>query len=215
MRVGIIGSGIVGRVLGSAFLNEGHDVMLGTRNISKDEVVKWQKENDQGLLGSFQETAQFGEMIVLAVSGLVVEDAIMLAGKEHFSHKPIIDTTNPIAAVPPDNGVLKYFTTLEESLMERIQNLIPDAKVVKAFSCVGNAFMYKPNFPEGKPSMFICGNDEHAKQKVTRILTSFGWETEDMGTMEAARAIEPLCMLWCIPGFIRNQWTHAFKLLKL
>lgn len=215
MRVGIVGSGIVGRVLGSAFLNEGHEVMLGTRNISKEEVVNWQKENKQGLLGSFQETAQFGEIIVLAISGLVAEDAIMLAGKEHFSHKPIIDTTNPIAAVPPDKGVLKYFTTLEESLMERIQKLIPDSKVVKAFSCVGNAFMYKPSFPNGIPTMFICGNDDHAKKTVTDILSSFGWETEDMGHVEAARAIEPLCILWCIPGFIRNQWTHAFKLLKL
>jgi predicted dinucleotide-binding enzyme len=215
MRVGIIGSGIVGRILGSAFLDEGYKVMLGTRNISKDEVVKWVKENPSGLLGSFQEAAQFGEIIVLAVGGLVAEDALALAGKEHFSHKIIIDTTNPIAAVPPDNGVLKYFTTFEESLMEKIQKQIPDAHVVKAFSCVGNAFMYKPEFPGGKPTMFICGNDDHAKKKVTHILTSFGWETEDMGMVEAARAIEPLCILWCIPGFIRNQWTHAFKLLKL
>ena len=214
MKVGIIGSGIVGRVLAKGFLNEGHDVMLGTRNISKEEVVKWKNENTNGLLGSFQETAQFGEVIVLAVSGLVTEDAINLAGKEHLSNKVIIDTTNPIAAVPPENGVIRYFTTLEESLMEKIQKILPDAKVVKAFSCVGNAFMYKPNFNGSIPTMFICGNDDRAKKTVTDILTSFGWETEDMGKVEAARAIEPLCILWCIPGFIRNQWTHAFKLLK-
>ena len=214
MKIGIIGSGIVGRVLASGFLNEGHSVMLGTRNISKEEVVKWKKENDNGLLGSFQETAQFGELIVLAVSGLAVEDAINLAGKEHFSNKIIIDTTNPIAAVPPENGVIKFFTTLEDSLMERIQKLLPDAKIVKAFNSVGNAFMYKPNFKGNIPTMFICGNDDEAKKTVTGILTIFGWETEDMGRVEAARAIEPLCILWCIPGFIRNQWTHAFKLLR-
>lgn len=214
MKVGIIGSGIVGRVLANAFLNEGHAVMLGTRNINKEEVVKWKKENETGLLGSFQETAQFGEITVLAVSGLVVEDAISLAGKEHLSNKIIIDTTNPIAAVPPENGVIKFFTTLEDSLMERIQKILPDAKVVKAFNSVGNAFMYKPNFKGIIPTMFICGNDDEAKRTVTGILTSFGWETEDMGMVEAARAIEPLCILWCIPGFIRNQWTHAFKLLK-
>jgi len=98
--------------------------------------------------------------------------------------------------------------------MEKIQKQLPDAKVVKAFSCVGNAFMYKPNFNGSIPTMFICGNDDPAKKTVTDILTSFGWETEDMGKVEAARAIEPLCILWCIPGFIRNQWTHAFKLLK-
>jgi predicted dinucleotide-binding enzyme len=215
MKVGILGSGIVGRVLASAFLQEGHLVMLGTRNISKDEVIKWQKENTGGRLGSFQETAQFAEIIVLAVSGLAAEDAITLAGKEHFFEKTVIDATNPIAAVPPDNGVLKFFTTLENSLMERIQQILPDARLVKAFNSVGNAFMYKPNFPGGIPSMFICGNDEGAKKKVTEILTSFGWETEDMGKAEAARVIEPLCILWCIPGFIRNQWTHAFKLLKM
>jgi 8-hydroxy-5-deazaflavin:NADPH oxidoreductase len=214
MKAGIIGSGIAGRVLATGFLKEGHKVMLGTRNLNKEDVVKWKNENPYGLLGSFQETAQFGELIVLAISGLVVEDAITLAGKEHFSHKVIIDATNPIAAVPPENGVIRYFTTLEESLMEKIQKLLPDAKVVKAFSCVGNAVMYKPNFNGNIPTMFICGNDEEAKKTVTLILTSFGWETEDMGKVEAARAIEPLCILWCIPGFIRNQWTHAFKLLK-
>ena len=215
MKIGIIGSGIVGRVLASAFLKEGNDVMLGTRNITKEDVIKWKKENPEGLLGSFQETAQFGEVIVLAIGGLVAEDAITLAGKEHFMDKIVIDATNPIAAVPPDNGVLKFFTTLEESLMERIQKIIPDAKIVKAFNSTGNAFMYKPKFPGATPTMFICGNDESAKEKVTEILTAFGWETEDMGKVEAARAIEPLCILWCIPGFIRNQWAHAFKLLKM
>ena len=214
MKVGIIGSGIVGRVLASGFLKEGHQVIMGTRNSSKEDVVKWKNENQNGLLGSFQDAAQFGEIIVLAVSGLVVEDAIHLAGKSHLSNKIIIDATNPIATVPPDNGVLKFFTTLEESLMEKIQKQLPDAKIVKAFSCVGNALMYKPNFNGILPTMFICGNDDPAKKTVTDILTSFGWETEDMGKVEAARVIEPLCILWCIPGFIRNQWTHAFKLLK-
>ncbi len=214
MKIGIIGSGIVGRVLASAFLQEGNRVMLGTRNISKEEVLKWQEDNTGGLLGSFQETAQFGDIIVLAVAGLVVEDAISLAGKEHFFEKIIVDTTNPIAAIPPNNGVLNFFTTLEDSLMERIRKILPDAKLVKAFNSVGNAFMYKPDFPGGKPTMFICGNDEGAKKIITDVLTSFGWETEDMGKAEAARAIEPLCILWCIPGFISNQWNHAFKLLK-
>lgn len=215
MKIGILGSGIVGRVLATAFLKEGHEVMLGTRNISKEEVMKWQDENKAGTLGSFQDTAQYGDIIVLAVSGLAAEDAITLAGKEYFFEKIVIDATNPIAAIPPVNGVLKYFTTLEESLMERIQKLVPDARVVKAFNSVGNAYMYKPQFPGGPPTMFICGNDEEAKRTVTGILSSFGWETENMGAVEAARAIEPLCILWCIPGFINNRWSHAFKLLKM
>ena len=216
MKIGIIGSGIVGRVLGSAFLSEKNEVMLGTRNTSKDEVVKWKNENSHGKVGTFEETAKFGELLVIATAGAAAEEAINLAGKENFRNKVVIDTTNPIShEKPPVNGVLSYFTTPNESLMERIQKLIPDARIVKAFNSVGNAFMYKPKFPDGKPTMFICGNDDGAKKIVTEILTAFGHETEDMGKVEAARAIEPLCILWCIPGFIKNQWTHAFKLLKM
>lgn len=215
MKIGIIGSGIVGRVLAKAFIKEGHEVKMGTRNVLKEEVVKFKQENPGVLVGDFSETAAFGELIVLAIGGVVAEEAIRLAGIANFTGKTVIDTTNPIDKEAPENGVLKYFTSLNDSLMERIQRLLPDAKLVKAFNSVGNVFMYKPQFPAGVPTMFICGNDEAAKQIVTDILTSFGWETEDMGKVEAARAIEPLCILWCLPGFTKNQWTHAFKLLKL
>jgi predicted dinucleotide-binding enzyme len=215
MKIGIIGSGIVGRVLSSAFLKEGDEVMMGTRNVNKEEVLKWNKENPEGKVGNFEETAQFGELIVLATGGSVTEEAIKLAGIKNFDSKVVIDATNPIAAAPPQNGVLKFFTSLDESLMERLQKLLPKARLVKAFNVVGNAFMYKPKFPGGTPTMFICGNDENAKQIVKGILDSFGWETEDMGKIEAARAIEPLAILWCIPGILHNKWTHAFKLLKM
>ena len=214
MKVGIIGSAAVGQALGKAFLTEGYEVMIGTRDTSKESVVKWQKANPIAKVGSFAETAKFGDLIVLAVSGDVAQKAVELAGKENFSNKVVIDTTNPIAKAPPENGVLKYFTSLDRSLMEDLQKLLPDAKFVKAFNSVGNAVMYKPKFTEATPTMFICGNDDGAKKIVTDILSSFGHETEDMGKAEAARAIEPLCMLWCIPVFLRNQWTHAFKLLK-
>ena len=214
MKVGIIGSAAVGQSLGKAFLTEGYEVMIGTRDTSKESVIKWQKANPTAKVGSFKETAKFGDLIVLAVSGDVAQNAVELAGKENFSNKVVIDTTNPIAKAPPENGVLKYFTSLDRSLMEDLQKLLPDAKFVKAFNSVGNAVMYKPKFSEATPTMFICGNDDGAKKIVTDILSSFGHETEDMGKAEAARAIEPLCMLWCIPGFLRNQWTHAFKLLK-
>jgi 8-hydroxy-5-deazaflavin:NADPH oxidoreductase len=125
-----------------------------------------------------------------------------------------MDATNPIADAPPVNGVLRFFTTLDESLMERLQRAVPEARFVKAFNSVGNAFMVDPQFDGGKPTMFICGDDEAAKETVRGIVDQFGWETADMGGAEAARAIEPLCMLWCIPGFLRNEWTHAFKLLR-
>ena len=214
MKIGILGSGQVGQVLAKAFLNEGYEVMLGTRNIAKPEVVKFKSENTAIEIGNFDQTAKFGELLVLATGGTVTEEAIKLAGPANFSGKIVIDTTNPIAKEPPVNGVLKYFTSLNDSLMERIQQWLPDAKLVKAFNSVGNGLMYKPGFKGGPPTMFICGNDEEAKKKVTGILRSFGWEAEDLGKAEAARAIEPLCMLWCIPSFLRNQRTHAFKLLK-
>jgi hypothetical protein len=97
--------------------------------------------------------------------------------------------------------------------MERLQREFPDARLVKAFSCVGNASMVNPRFAGGPPTMFICGNDDDAKRTVAGIVEQFGWSVADMGMAEAARAIEPLCMLWCIPGFLRNDWSHAFKLL--
>ena len=137
-----------------------------------------------------------------------------MSEKENFKDKLIIDATNPIAPEPPVKGVMKFFTSLDHSLMEMIQEKIPAGRLVKAFNSVGNSLMYKPDFKGTKPSMFICGNDAGAKKITIGILEAFGWEAEDMGPAEAARAIEPLCILWCIPGFIRNEWMHAFKLLK-
>ena len=215
MKVGIIGSGIVGQVLAKAFKAEGYEVTLGTRNTSKEDVLKFNKVTNIAI-ATFEEVAKQAQVIVLATKGSGAEEAIKLAGINNFSNKVVIDTTNPISeTVAPSNGVIHFFTSLEESLMERIQKLIPEAKVVKAFNSVGNAFMYKPKFPGGTPTMFICGNDDRAKTVVKDFLSLFGWETEDMGQIEAARAIEPLAILWCIPGFIGNQWTHAFKLLKM
>lgn len=214
LKIGILGSGMVGQVLGDAFLKEGHPVMLGTRNTSKEQVVKWKNEHSGAQTGSFAETAAFGELLVLAVEGDVAEEVLRQSGLENLGGKTVIDATNPIAKEAPENGVLKFFTNLNESLMERLQRLAPNAHLVKAFNSVGNVRMYKPEFGGIKPSMFICGNNADAKQTVNGVLEAFGWEIEDMGKMEAARAIEPLCMLWCIPGFLSNQWTHAFKLLK-
>ncbi len=151
---------------------------------------------------------------MLAVKGTVALAALRAAGGENLAEKTVIDATNPIADASPVNGVLKFFTTLDESLMEQLQREFPQARLVKAFNSVGNALMVNPAFAGGRPTMFICGNDDSAKQKVREVLDQFGWETADMGKAEAARAIEPLCMLWCIPGFLRNEWTHAFKLLQ-
>jgi 8-hydroxy-5-deazaflavin:NADPH oxidoreductase len=215
MKIGILGSGQVGRVLGTAFIAEGNQVMLGTRDVTKEEVAKWVAENAGAKAGTFEETASFGELLLLAASGDIMADVTNAAGIQNFTGKVVIDATNPIDHTkPPVNGVLPYFTTTGESLMEQLQKLLPDAKLVKAFNSVGNGFMYKPDFNGVKPTMFICGNDDEAKKTVTTILDAFGWETEDVGKVEAARAIEPLCILWCLPGMLNNRWSHAFKLLK-
>jgi len=211
MKIGVLGSGAVAKVLASGFVRHGDDVLVGTRDAKK--LADWKKETG-GKTGSFAEAAAHGEIVVLAVKGLIAHEVLKLAGSTNLQGKTIIDTTNPIADVPPVNGVIKFFTTLDDSLMERLQKQVPDARFVKAFSCVGNALMVNPQVKGGRPTMFICGNNEHAKEQTKEVLSRFGWETEDMGAVEAARAIEPLCILWCIPGFLRNDWAHAITMVR-
>jgi predicted dinucleotide-binding enzyme len=212
-KYAVMGSGQVGQVLADGLLAQGHEVMRASREPSK--LAEWQsKGGPKAHIGTFAEAARWAEEIVLAVKGAAAENAIALAGVDNLAGKVVIDATNPIADLPPQNGVLRFFTNLDESLMERLQRMAPSARFVKAFSCVGNGLMIHPNLPGGPPSMFICGNDEAAKASVRTLLTELGWETVDMGAIEAARAIEPLCMLWCIPGFTHNRWAHAFKVLQ-
>lgn len=212
MKVGVIGSGTVGQTLAAGFLKHGHEVTIGTRET--DKLGQWQRANPKAKVGTFAETASFGELVVVAVKGTAAGAALREAGESNLAGKTVIDANNPIADAPPVNGVLKFYTNLDESLMERLQREFPAAHFVKAFNSVGAVRMVNPVFKSGKPTMFICGNNDAAKKTVTQILDQFGWETADMGKMEAARAIEPLCMLWCIPGFARNEWSHAFKLLR-
>jgi hypothetical protein len=211
MKIGVIGSGTVAKTLAAGFLKHGHQVTIGSRTPSK--LADWAAQNPSASLGSFADAAAFGELVVLAVHGKGAADALSLAGSANLSGKPIIDACNPIADGPPVNGVLPFFTDFKQSLMEKLQLEFPAAHFIKAFNSVGAALMVNPQFSAGKPTMFICGNSDAAKQAVNAILDQFGWETADMGKAEAARAIEPLCMLWCIPGLAHNQWNHAFKLL--
>src|SRR3989344_57898 len=212
-KIGILGSGAVGQTLASGFVKHGYEVMIGTRDQNK--LREWKaKLGNKVSIGSFEETSKFGQLIVLAVKGTVAKEVLEMVIIENLEGKTIIDATNPIADVPPENGVLKFFTSLDKSLIEELQFEVPKANFVKAFNSIGSAFMVNPDFNGEKPTMFICGNDEGAKKEVNEILDKFGFEVEDMGGVEAARAIEPLCMLWCIPGFLKNEWSHAFKLLK-
>lgn len=208
-KIGIIGSGMVGRVLAAGLTKHGYKVMVGSDDKSKRENIN----KETGVLtGTFAKAALFGETIIFAIKGTAAEKVI-LSLADMLSGKTVIDTTNPIADRPPVNGVIQYFTSPDESLMERLQKSAPKANLVKGFSCAGNAFMVDPEF-ELKPTMFICGNNASAKREAVTLLEELGWEVEDLGKMESARAIEPLCILWCIPGFLENRWNHAFKLLK-
>ncbi|MGD0733301.1 MAG: NAD(P)-binding domain-containing protein [Terracidiphilus sp.] len=211
MKIGVLGSGEVAKTLAGGFLKHGHSVKVGSR--TPDKLADWAAKSSGGATGNFAEAAAFGELIVLAVKGGAAADVLRLAGVENLAGKTVIDACNPIEDAPPDNGVLRLYTDINQSLMEQLQREFEGAHFVKAFNSVGAASMVNPQFKQGKPTMFIAGNDEGAKKTVTGILDQFGWETADMGNAEGARAIEPLCMLWCIPGFTRNQWTHAFKLL--
>jgi predicted dinucleotide-binding enzyme len=213
-KIGVIGSGAVGQTLASGFIKHGYEVLIGSREPSK--LKEWKsKEGDHGSIGTFGDAADFGDIIVLSTKASAAKDSILLAGRDKFKGKIVIDTTNPIADLPPENGVLRFFTDLNSSLMEQLQQTFPEIHFVKAFNSIGSGLMINPDFKGVKPSMFICGNNAEAKKEVSEIVTLFGFEVEDMGHAEAARAIEPLCMLWCIPGLLKNDWTHAFKLLKM
>ncbi|KAF0814862.1 hypothetical protein IGB42_00918 [Andreprevotia sp. IGB-42] len=212
MKVGVLGSGEVATTLAAGFVRHGHQVLIGSRDPAR--LADWLAAHPGSTAGTFADAAAFGELVVLAVKGSAALDVLALAEAANLAGKPVIDVTNPIADAPPVNGVLSFYTDLNLSLLETLQQAFPEAHFVKAFNSVGSARMVNPQFTGGPPSMFICGNDDHAKRTVKGVVEQFGWEPIDMGTMAAARAIEPLCMLWCIPGFLNNQWQHAFKLLR-
>jgi hypothetical protein len=211
MKIGILGSGGVAQTLAAGFLKHGHQVTLGTRDPSK--LKEWTDKNPGVKTGSNADAAKQADVVVLAAKGTAALDSLQLAGAAALQGKTVIDATNPIADAPPTNGVLTYFTGPNDSLMERLQKQVPAARFVKAFNSVGGGMMVNPKLP-AKPTMFICGNDEAAKKAVTGLAEQLGWTTEDVGKVEGARAIEPLCMLWCAPGFQRNDWAHAFHVLR-
>jgi predicted dinucleotide-binding enzyme len=210
-HVGILGSGDVGQSLAKGFITDGYSVMVGSRTGKKAQAVDEELDMDVPT-GTFREVAEWGDLIILAVKGSAAEGVVSELA-DALTGKTVIDVTNPIADGEPEKGVLPFFTSLNESLAERIQAAAPGALVVKAWNTVGHRFMIDPEFAS-VPTMPICGNDEGARKEVAEVVESFGWQVEDMGELAAARAIEPLTMLLCIPGFLRGEWNHAFKLLK-
>lgn len=142
MKIGVIGSGDVAQTLAAGFIKHGHQVKVGSR--TPDKLAEWAAKNPAASLGSFADAAQFGELLVLAVSGKVAGDALRLAGAANLAGKTVIDVTNPIGDGPPINGVLPFFTDFKESLMEKLQHEFSDAHFVKAFNSVGAPAMVNP-----------------------------------------------------------------------
>ena len=209
VRIGILGSGDVGRALATGFAGLGHDVKIGSRDPNK--LADWAATAGPHVsTGTFADAATFGDILVLATLGVATEEAIRLAGIEAFADKVVIDATNPLDF---SSGAPRLSIGHTDSLGEVIQRLLPRTKVVKAFNTVGNALLVHPDLPGGPPDMFLCGNDEDAKKIVTQICKHFGWGVVDIGGIEGSRHLEPMCMVWVLHGVRSGTWTHAFKLL--
>jgi len=211
MKIGIIGSGSVAQTLGSGFLSKGHEVMLGTRYESK--LGAWLTEaGDKASVGSFEEAARFGDFVFLSVPGAALESAIEIAGPDNFAGKIVIDITNPMdfsQGVPP-----RFTATVGNSLGEKVQRLLPNANVVKAFNSIGVAVMTDPNFNGEMATHFIAGDSEEAKAAATKLISEFGWEVEDVGGIDQAFFLEALASLWVNHAFKSDKWNQAFKLLS-
>ena len=209
MKIGILGSGDVGKSLARAFSATGNEVKIGSR--SPEKLADFAAKNKGVSAATFKETAQFGDIIVLATLGKAAEEAIKIADKANFKGKVLIDATNPLEFEP--GKAPKLFVGHTDSLGERVQRWVPDAKVVKAFNTAGNALFYKPQLPDGPPDMFICGNDADAKKSVSQICKDFGWGVIDIGGIDGSRYLEAMCMTWVLHGVLSGTWTHAFKML--
>jgi predicted dinucleotide-binding enzyme len=213
MRVGILGTGEVGQALGRGFAKFGHQVKMGSRDANNAKAKAWAAEaGSAASVGSFAETAQFSELVVLSTLWSGTENALRLAGEQNLAGKVLIDATNPLNFTPGAPPSLASGHT--DSGGEQVQRWMPQARVVKAFNIVGHAHMVNPQFPGGPPDMLLCGNDAAAKTTVTGILSVFGWNTIDIGGIEGARLLEPMCILWVLYGIRTNTWNHAFKLLR-
>jgi predicted dinucleotide-binding enzyme len=210
-KIGVIGSGDVGKVLAAGFAAADHQVRIGSREPAK--LADWAAKAGKGVgVGSFAETAAFGEAVILATLWSGTENAIRLAGPASFAGKVVLDATNPLVfeAGRPPRLALGH----TDSGGEQVQRWLPQARVVKVFNTVGNAHMVKPSFPGGPPDMFICGDDAAAKTTVSGLCQELGWPTIDIGGIAGARLLEPLCILWVGYGIATGTWNHAFKLLR-
>jgi predicted dinucleotide-binding enzyme len=212
MKVGIVGSGDVAQKLGAGFIATKHEVRLGSRDPASAKLSAWKAaQGAHASTGTFEDAARFGEIVVVATLWTGTESALNLAGPANFAGKTVIDATNPLAFAPNAPPGLALGHT--DSGGEQVLRWLPGAHVVKAFNIVGNEDMFRPQFPGGPPDMFFCGNDEGSKKTVRGILESFGWSPVDLGGIEGARILEPLCLLWVSYMFRSGSRNHALKML--
>ena len=210
MKIGILGSGDVGKSFARAFAALGNDVKIGSRTPEKltDFVAQ---AGERVTASTFQETARFGDVVVIATLGSGTEEAIQLADPASFKGKVVIDATNPLEFSP--GGPPKLAIGNQDSLGERVQRWVGDGRVVKAFNTVGCPLFFRPKVHGGPPDMFLCGNDPEAKKLVSQICKDFGWGAIDIGGIESSRYLEAMCMTWVLHGILSGGWSHAFKML--
>jgi predicted dinucleotide-binding enzyme len=210
MKVGVLGTGDVGKALSKGFLALGHEVKMGGR--TSDKAQAFAKEvGGKASAGTFAEAAAFGEVIVLATLGMINPEVLQAAGLDKLRGKLLLDATNPL-----DNagGKVGLGITGNDSAGERVQRLVPEARVVKAFNTVGNTLMFRPQLPGGPPDMFICGDSPEAKKQAAGLIKDFGWEVVDLGGIEASRYLEAMCIVWVRTAMNTGTWNLAFKLLR-
>jgi predicted dinucleotide-binding enzyme len=213
MRFGVLGTGDVGQTLASGLLTLGHDVKLGSREVANEKAKAWMsKSGSRASIGTFAETAEFGERLLLCTLWSGTESVIRSANPANFKGKTVIDVTNPLKFAP--NAPPELAIGHDDSGGEQVQRWLPGANVVKAFNTVGHPHMVHPRFAGGPPDMFIGGNDAGAKKHVTELLTAFGWSAIDLGGIEVSRYLEPMCIVWVYYGIRSGTWDHAFKLLR-
>jgi predicted dinucleotide-binding enzyme len=198
MRIGVLGTGIVGRTLAGKLVELGHEVRMGSRSAGNENAVAWAQEAGDGASeGTFADAAEFGELLINATGGKVALDALGMAGAENLAGKVLIDVSNSLDfgdGGPPVIGV-----SVDDSLGERIQAAFPDAKVVKALNTMNASLMVAPGSLDERTNVFVCGNDDAAKAQVLELLETFGWlsgDIVDLGDISAARGAELYVALW-------------------
>lgn len=212
MKVGILGTGDVGKSLGRGFIALGHSVTMGARDAANPKAAAWvQEAGPRAAAGTFTTAVQNSEVVVLATLGTATEEVLRGVGPAPFKGKLVLDATNPLDM---SAGAPKLVGGVGDSGGERHQKLLPGAHVVKAFNTVGNAFFFKPDFPGGPPDMFLCGNDAAAKEQAAQICRDFGWGVVDVGGIDASHFLEGMCMVWVLSAMKTNRWAQAFKMIR-